>query len=241
MLVKIVDKTKIVILFAVFFVTSSQAQTAVCNLQINTFELATNGKFSGKPIENVNAVLTNTTSKKDFNSSFLTKYVLFTNLTPAEYSVEIVKDGYQKRLKNIDLNCDIANETDTVLKTIFLQKGSSKEITKFNQTKFVLEEKKSEDLRSSEMSDNNTVNGKATSLATPIFPAAAKAVRAFGEVKVEVTIDEDGDVVTAEARSGHPLLRAAAEKAAKKSSFSPTILDKQPVMIVGIIIYNFRP
>ena len=241
MLVKVVNKTKIVILFAVFFVTSSQAQTAVCSLQINTFELETNGKFSGKPIENVKAVLTDTSSKKEFNSSFLTKYVLFANLIPAEYSVEIAKDGYQKRLKNINLDCDIANETDTVLKNIFLQKGSSKEFTKFNHTKFVLDEKKLEDSRSSEMLNNNSVNGKATGLATPIFPAAAKAVRAFGEVKVEITIDEDGDVVTAEARSGHPLLRAAAEKAAKKSSFSPTILDKQPVMIVGIIIYNFRP
>ena len=94
--------------------------------------------------------------------------------------------------QNIKLDCGISIEPDTVLKTIFLQKGSSKEITKFNKTKFVLAEKKTENLQVFEISDNSIVKGKATSLATPFFPAAAKAVRASGEVNVKILIDEDG-------------------------------------------------
>jgi hypothetical protein len=38
---------------------------------------------------------------------------------------------------------------------------------------------------------------------------------------------------------GHPLLRAAAVKAARESKFTPTTLEGKPVMVNGIIIYNF--
>ena len=83
------------------------------------------------------------------------------------------------------------------------------------------------------------VNGKAKNLAIPAYPAAAKAVGAEGAVNVQVTIDENGDVVSASAVSGHPLLRSAAEQAARASKFSPTMLEGQPVRVTGIIIYNF--
>ena len=83
------------------------------------------------------------------------------------------------------------------------------------------------------------VNGKARNLVTPTYPAAAKAVRASGAVNVQVTIDEDGNVISASAVSGHPLLRAAAVSAARASKFSPTQLSGQPVKVTGVIIYNF--
>lgn len=83
------------------------------------------------------------------------------------------------------------------------------------------------------------VNGKATSLPKPPYPAAAKAVRAAGTVSVQVLIDEDGNVVSASATSGHPLLRAAAAQAARSAKFSPTLLSGQKVKVSGIITYNF--
>jgi periplasmic protein TonB len=85
------------------------------------------------------------------------------------------------------------------------------------------------------------VNGKATSLPKPPYPAAAKAVRASGTVSVQVLIDENGSVVSANATSGHPLLRAAAEQAARGARFSPTMLSGQKVKVSGIITYNFVP
>jgi TonB family protein len=85
------------------------------------------------------------------------------------------------------------------------------------------------------------LNGKAINLVKPEYPAAAKAVRAGGTVNVEVTIDENGDVISASAVSGHPLLRAASEKAAKESKFSPTLLEGKPVKITGVVVYNFTP
>jgi TonB family protein len=82
------------------------------------------------------------------------------------------------------------------------------------------------------------LNGKATSLPKPSFPAA-RAVNASGAVNVQVTIDENGDVISASAVSGHPLLRQVSEQAARASKFSPTKLEGQPVKITGVIVYNF--
>src|SRR5215218_6738710 len=45
------------------------------------------------------------------------------------------------------------------------------------------------------------VNGKATSLVKPAYPAAARAVNAQGAVNVQVTIDEEGNVIAASAVS----------------------------------------
>jgi len=85
------------------------------------------------------------------------------------------------------------------------------------------------------------LNGKATSLPKPAYPAAAKAVRAGGAVSVQVLISESGSVISASAVSGHPLLRAAAEGAARGARFSPTLLSGQPVKVSGVITYNFVP
>lgn len=85
------------------------------------------------------------------------------------------------------------------------------------------------------------LNGKATSLPKPPYPAAARAVRASGAVNVQVTISESGSVVSASAVSGHPLLRQAAENAARSARFAPTLLSGQPVSVTGVIVYNFVP
>jgi TonB family protein len=85
------------------------------------------------------------------------------------------------------------------------------------------------------------LNGKATSLPKPSYPAAAKAVNASGSVSVQVLIDEEGNVVSANAVSGHPLLRMASEEAARGAKFAPTMLSGQKVKVSGVIVYNFVP
>jgi protein TonB len=85
------------------------------------------------------------------------------------------------------------------------------------------------------------LNGKATSLPKPPYPAAARAVRAAGAVSVQVLISETGSVISANAVSGHPLLRPAAVSAARGARFSPTLLSGQPVKVSGVITYNFVP
>ena len=85
------------------------------------------------------------------------------------------------------------------------------------------------------------LNGKATSLPKPAYPPIARAARASGTVFVQVIIDEEGNVVSAQAISGHPLLQAAAVAAARQAKFSPTTLAGQPVKVIGTISYNFVP
>ena len=83
------------------------------------------------------------------------------------------------------------------------------------------------------------LNGKAISLPKPAYPPIARAAHASGTVVVQVTIDENGSVISASAVSGHPLLTQAAVNAARQARFSPTKLSGQPVKVTGVIQYNF--
>lgn len=91
------------------------------------------------------------------------------------------------------------------------------------------------------MVSGGVLNGKATSLPKPAYPAAARAVHAAGACSVQVVISESGGVISASAVSCHPLLKAAAESAARGAHFSPTLLSGQPVKVSGVITYNFVP
>jgi TonB family protein len=83
------------------------------------------------------------------------------------------------------------------------------------------------------------LNGKALRLVQPPYPSTARKAHASGTVAVQIVIDENGEVTSAHAISGHPLLQAAAVLAAKSSKFSPTTLCGEPVKVTGIVQYNF--
>ena len=85
------------------------------------------------------------------------------------------------------------------------------------------------------------MNGKASFLAKPPYPPAARAMGITGTVNVQVLIDEKGNVISAAAATGHPLLRGVAETAARQSKFTPTLLTGQPVKVTGVIVYQFKP
>lgn len=85
------------------------------------------------------------------------------------------------------------------------------------------------------------LNGKAISLPQPPYPPIAKAAKASGTVIVKVLVDQNGNVVSASAVSGHPLLQAAAVAAARGAKFTPTKLAGEPVKVNGVINYNFAP
>jgi protein TonB len=83
------------------------------------------------------------------------------------------------------------------------------------------------------------LNGKAINLPAPVYPQIAVRSRTAGKVEVEVIIDENGKVISAQAVSGPSPLRDAAVDAAKRARFSPTKLSGAPVKVVGLINYNF--
>jgi protein TonB len=83
------------------------------------------------------------------------------------------------------------------------------------------------------------LNGRAVRLVQPPYPAIARSAHASGQVKVQIVIDENGNVISATPVSGHPLLQGAATAAARASKFTPTKLSGMPVKVSGVIIYNF--
>lgn len=87
----------------------------------------------------------------------------------------------------------------------------------------------------------SVVNAKATALPQPPFPSKARKNGILGTVKVQVTIDEQGKVVSAKAIEGPIELQDAAVKAALKATFTPTTLYGRPVKSTGIVFYNFNP
>ncbi|MBL8182851.1 MAG: energy transducer TonB [Blastocatellia bacterium] len=80
----------------------------------------------------------------------------------------------------------------------------------------------------------------ATRLAQPTYPPAAKSVRATGVVKVEITVDEKGEVAEIGKASGHSMLQAAAKDAIRKWRFKPFTRDGQPVRANGYVSFNFN-
>ena len=83
------------------------------------------------------------------------------------------------------------------------------------------------------------LNLKALSLPRPIYPETARRMRVAGAVKVLVTIDESGRVISARAEGGHTLLRESAVNAARLARFTPTLVSGRPVAVSGFITYTF--
>jgi TonB family protein len=72
--------------------------------------------------------------------------------------------------------------------------------------------------------------------AAELNPEKTKLPKLYGIVTVEVMIDESGNVVSARALCGHPVLQTSAVRAALQSKFKP-----KQTAITGSIIYNFVP
>ena len=83
------------------------------------------------------------------------------------------------------------------------------------------------------------MNGKARALPAAKYPDEARQSRASGQVTVQVLVDEQGTVISAEAINGPDVLRDAATKAAWKARFPPTRLMGKPVKVYGVLVYAF--
>lgn len=79
----------------------------------------------------------------------------------------------------------------------------------------------------------------AISLPQPQYPALAKQIHIGGPVAIQILVNEQGNVVSAQVVSGHPTLVGAAREAALRARFTPTVLNGQAVKVQGVITYNF--
>lgn len=230
--------------FALIFLTTftAVAQENRCDFKVNVFEpeeiiRLIEAKVSIKSLES-NTILDTDTRFEPF---------IFRNMPEGDYEITVIKDNFKQSVQKVKLNCKQADSERGNSFGVILEKG--------NPTEKMVVDKRNEKLnstlvlkaipaRSPEESlkkfaeVNNLLNHKAVSLGKATYPPAAKAVRAAGVVFVEVTIDEKGNVISAQAVSGHPLLRAVTEKAAQESKFPPLPVG-QSGKTTGIIVYNF--
>lgn len=86
---------------------------------------------------------------------------------------------------------------------------------------------------------SRVLNSQALSLPPPSYPQLARNIRLQGVVIVQVLINEEGNVISAKATAGHPILIPEAQRAALRARFSPTVLGDQKVKVQGVITYNF--
>ena len=83
------------------------------------------------------------------------------------------------------------------------------------------------------------LQGTAVKRVEPAYPRLCRDIHVSGPVVVEVIVDETGKVARVRALSGHPLLRKAAEDAARDWRWNPSRLNGAPVQVIGTIIFNF--
>ena len=80
----------------------------------------------------------------------------------------------------------------------------------------------------------------ATAKSNPVYPATARNLRMTGVVRVELEIDEQGQVSKVQNTSGPSLLQRAAADAVKKWKFKPFTRDGEPVKATGFVSFNFN-
>jgi protein TonB len=108
------------------------------------------------------------------------------------------------------------------------------------------EETKTETVAQTETDTNNTspmtvgsLIEFATKRVNPVYPPQARTMRMTGVVKVEVTIDENGNVTEVQNTNGPSLLQRSAVDAVRKWQFKPFMRNGQPTKATGFVNFNF--
>lgn len=83
------------------------------------------------------------------------------------------------------------------------------------------------------------LTAKATNRAQPVYPSAARNAHLGGVVTVYVIVNEAGKIEKITSTTGPQLLRRAAEDAARRWRFTPTLVNNQPVRVSGFLSFNF--
>ena len=201
------------------------AQAKTCDLKLEVTQ--NDGKDKVEDAEAVTFVMRGIVRNK---AQLVDAMPYFADLKEGVYSLAVSKKGYKTTIKRIRHDCSTLADKKFVPQDIWMWSGSSKEKVHFIDSDY-----------NNEIFRKMMIVDLALEMPKPDYPAAARSVRASGTVAVEVTIDEKGDVLSAQSVSGDQLLTPAAVKVAKKAKFIPSVSKGEPVKIVGIVVYNFVP
>jgi TonB family protein len=220
------------LIFSLFVLCAASvfAQTKSCDLKLEVIQNQSNASGEKVKIDETEAVIARLNGGGKTKAKSMDSAPYFENLDEGNYSATVSKKGYKSTIKRIHLDCSSVKDKKFISQEVWIWSGSSKEKVHFIDSDY-----------NAEIFRKTWVVDLALELPKPEYPKAARAVRAAGTVAVEVTIDEKGDVVSAERISGHPLLAMAAISSAKKAKFVPSVAKDKPVNVTGFLIYNFVP
>ena len=227
----------ILILILSAFVFAQNTAVASCDLQLEVYKFNASAAPAAVRIKEANVALKNSKTQKKIKTWLKTGNPFFPKIIKDDYEAVVSFPGYKTTSKKFSLNCGAVNTENVATEVIFLWEGNPKETVSMNFGSFSVGDDSSAPQQFK--MDSPLASRPGTIIATPVYPPAALAVRATGAVRVQVLLDELGRVVAAEALDGHPLLRQAAENAARASKFTSTLLNGLPVRVSGVIVYNF--
>lgn len=201
------------------------AQAKTCDLKLEVTQ--NDGKDKVEDTEAVTFVLRGNVKNK---AKLVDGMPYFVDLKEGVYSLAVSKKDYKTTIKRIRLDCSMPADKKFVSQDVWMWSGSPKDKVHFIDSDY-----------NNEIFRKMMIVDLALKMTNPEYPLAARSVRASGTVAIEVTIDEDGNVVSAERVSGDPLLAPSAVNAAKKAKFIPSVSKGAPIKITGIVVYNFVP
>lgn len=86
---------------------------------------------------------------------------------------------------------------------------------------------------------SGVLQGLLSTKVQPEYPADARDQRIQGEVRLQVTIDKEGNVANIQVISGHPSLAPAAIEAVKQWKYRPYLLNGNPIEVLSQVVVNF--
>ena len=101
-------------------------------------------------------------------------------------------------------------------------------------------EDKTEAVKNTSPLEVGSLLGYATQKSNPVYPLIAKNMRLTGIVKIDVVVDENGQVAEVQNLSGPKMLQNAATDAVKKWRFKPFTRDGQATKATGFVSFSFN-
>jgi outer membrane biosynthesis protein TonB len=199
------------------------AASAKCSLRLKIKDDVTEKALTG-----ATGTATDKTSGESIEAVAKEDELFFDGLTQSgTYEISFSRKDYKRTLvESYAPNCN-GKAGGVIEINAYMRKGSEKNIYLAGA--------------SVKLPDRGVINGSATYLAVPGFPSIARNAGVWGNVSVQVVIDEAGNVTSAFATSGDLLLKQASVKAALASKFKPTLMDGKAIKVSGIIVYSFGP
>lgn len=252
--VSIISVLAVLAFAGVFNCPAASAQSRTCSLVLNISTLDENGQ--AKEVKNARAFVVRKSTRRRIPARLISGSPQFSALRAGNYRLTVLKRGFKSTTRGVEFSCTPINSKIEVAVSLERTTSFQESIASIGETQLVRKElvttTGSEAPRESNFPRNQpdiaqplkpisggVLNGKAIELPKPAYPPIARQAHASGTVLVQVTIDETGNIISAHALSGHPLLQSVCVEAARKSKFSPTKLAGQPVKVTGVISYNF--